>query len=172
MAVSVLLGWSLVVPTVFRLLGRRNGTLIAVIGGLLWLPPGFTTLPIGPVLLRFDKQGAIGLALLIAMLVWDRRALLSFRPRPLDAPVTTAARPSRRNIPSVSRGSVTLGRPRSGRSLSGSSEPLRLTGRGTGAPYRTGSQNSSERIRLTARTPASFDTYARVAGYPQERQKP
>lgn len=87
LAVAVLLGWSLAVPIAFRALGRRNGTLIAVIGGSLWLPPAYATLPLGLVTLRFEKQAAIGLALLIAMLVWDRRAVFAFRPKPLDAPM-------------------------------------------------------------------------------------
>jgi hypothetical protein len=87
LAIAVLLGWSLVVPLAFRVLGRRNGTLFAVIGGYLWLPPVVASLPLGFASLRFDKQAAIGLALLIAIVVWDRRAFWAFRPKPLDAPM-------------------------------------------------------------------------------------
>ncbi len=87
LAASVLLGWSLVVPTAFGIWGRRTGTLIGVVCGYLWLPPVAVYLPLGFASLRFDKQAAIGLALLIALVVWDRRALLAFRPKPLDAPM-------------------------------------------------------------------------------------
>ena len=86
LAVAVLLAWTPVVVALFRVLGRRNGTLVAVIGGYLLLPPIIVSLPGRFHGVIFGKQGAIGLALAVAMLVWDAKTLSKFRPRPLDVP--------------------------------------------------------------------------------------
>lgn len=81
-----LLVWTPIVVVLFRKLGRRNGTLFAVIGGSLLLPP--TGLPDSWILSLFlNKNAAIGLALLTAILVWDHQSLLRFRPSWWDLPI-------------------------------------------------------------------------------------
>ena len=87
LAVAVLLAWTPIVVVLFRVLGRRRGTLVAVIGGYLLLPPTVVSLPGRFHDFLFDKQAAIGLALGVSMLAWDARTLLRFRPRPIDVPV-------------------------------------------------------------------------------------
>ena len=87
LAVAVLLAWTPLVVVLFRVLGRRRGTLFAVIGGYLSLPPTVVYLPGRLHIFLFDKQAAIGLALGVSMLIWDARTLFRFRPRPIDVPV-------------------------------------------------------------------------------------
>jgi len=86
LGLALLLAWTPVVLVVFRVFGRRNGTIFAVIGGYLLLPPTFLTFQGWSHPQYFGKKGAIGLALIVAMLVWDARRLFRFRPHPLDAP--------------------------------------------------------------------------------------
>ena len=84
---SVLMAWSPVVVVLFRLLGRRRGTLAAVLGGYLLLPPVVLRMPGFFHFMAIDKDVAIGLALTFAILIWDARTLFRFRPSPLDVPM-------------------------------------------------------------------------------------
>ncbi|MFO0953215.1 MAG: hypothetical protein U0835_19080 [Isosphaeraceae bacterium] len=70
----------------FRLIGRRNGTLAAVVVGGLFLPQNRVSIAAPWQTFYFERQAAIGLALAVAMLVWDARALARFRPKLWDAP--------------------------------------------------------------------------------------
>ena len=89
LATAVFLAWSPVVVVLFKLLGRRTGTLAAVVGGYLFLPRTWIRPPGLLHFLYFEKQAAIGLAIALAMLVWDWRLLLRFRPKAWDIPVLT-----------------------------------------------------------------------------------
>ena len=86
LGLALLLAWTPVVAVLFRVIGKRNATLVAVIGGYLLLPPTMIRYPLGLHTREFGKIGAIGLALGVAMVVWDWRRLIRFRPHPLDVP--------------------------------------------------------------------------------------
>jgi hypothetical protein len=82
----VFAAWLPVVAILFRVLGPRRASLIAVLAGLLLLPReagdwlAFGTLTI-------NKRTVSGVALLLGLIVADPRALLKSRPRPLDVPM-------------------------------------------------------------------------------------
>ncbi len=84
---AVLLAWPPVVLILFRAVGPRRAVLVGLLGGLLFLPPGRAML--GPPGFAFpvDKWNVTGLALLLGVLIFDRRSLLRARPRWLDLPM-------------------------------------------------------------------------------------
>ena len=75
------------VPFLFRTLGPRRAVLIAIFGGLLVLPRGAQVLALGPATIELNKFLVSGLAVLLGVVLFDRRALLRARPDWLDLPM-------------------------------------------------------------------------------------
>ena len=84
---AVLLAWPPIVLILFRAIGPRRAVLVGLLVGLLFLPPGQVKL--GPPGFTFpvDKWNVTGLALLLGVLVFDRRSLLRTRPLWFDLPM-------------------------------------------------------------------------------------
>ena len=87
---AILAGWIPAVAVLFRLLGPRRATLIAILGGYLFLPSLFLEWPI-PGAIGFGKPHAIGLGLVLGILCCDRSSLWRARPRWLDLPMVAFA---------------------------------------------------------------------------------
>jgi len=88
--IAAFLLWSPVVVAVFRVYGRRAGTLVAVVGGNLLLP-GEAFYPAAGFPLRATKELAAGLALALGVLSRDGLSALRFRPRWVDLPAVVYA---------------------------------------------------------------------------------
>jgi hypothetical protein len=80
---AVLLAWPPVVLILFRAIGPRRAVLVGLLGGFLFLPAGQVKLGGFPV----DKWNVTGVALLLGVLLLDRRSLLRARPRWFDLPM-------------------------------------------------------------------------------------
>ncbi len=83
----VLAAWVPVVVILFRAIGPRRAALIAVIGGLLFLPRISLVVRSIP----FDKRTVTGLGLILAVALFGRRDLVRARPRWLDLPIVAFA---------------------------------------------------------------------------------
>jgi hypothetical protein len=79
----VLLAWALVVVILFRVLGPRRASTIAVLGGFLILPRYAALLDFPTI----ERRTIPGLALLLGVLLFDRRSLVHARPRWIDLPM-------------------------------------------------------------------------------------
>lgn len=86
LGLAVMLGWGLVAAWLFRALGPRRGTVIAVIGGNL-LVPCLVFNVVDESRLQFTQATAIGLAVAIGIVAGDPRALARMRPDWLDLPM-------------------------------------------------------------------------------------
>ena len=84
--VAVLLIWQPLVVVLFRRLGERVGTLIAIVGGTLILPT--VAFKVSPAIrIEITQRGAIGLAVLLGMLATRGRQLFPIRLRWIDLPI-------------------------------------------------------------------------------------
>ncbi len=83
LAAAVLILWVPAVVALFRALGPARASLVAILGGLLFLPR--VQLPVG--MLPFDKRVATGLGLILGVLCLDIRSWTRARPRWLDLPM-------------------------------------------------------------------------------------
>jgi len=87
-AVEVVLAvWAVAVAVLFRAVGPRRASLVAILGGLVLLPR--VGMMVGPA--PFDKRTATGLGLILGVLLFDRRALRGARARWLDLPMAAFA---------------------------------------------------------------------------------
>jgi hypothetical protein len=88
---SIWLAWLPVVAILFRAIEPRRAVLVAVLGGLLFLPAGH--LRVGPpsFTIQIDRWVTTGLGLILGALAFDRRSLSRFRPRWLDLPMVAYA---------------------------------------------------------------------------------
>jgi hypothetical protein len=84
---AVLLAWVPIVVILFRAIGPARAVLVGLLGGLLFLPVGQVKL--APTTLAFpvDKYNVTGLALIVGVLIFDRRSLMRARPHWLDLPM-------------------------------------------------------------------------------------
>jgi hypothetical protein len=83
---AALVGWVLLVWLLFRWLGPRRATLVAVIGGYAVLPSVYLETPLpGPI--GFGKPDAIAIGLVLGIVCFDRSTLRRARPHRLDLPM-------------------------------------------------------------------------------------
>ena len=81
---TVMVAWVPAVILLFKTLGGRRTTVIAVFVGCLFLPRGRTSFPVFFEPIFFEKKSLTGLGLLLGMLAFDRKAFSRFRPHWVD----------------------------------------------------------------------------------------
>jgi hypothetical protein len=84
---AVLIVWIPIVMILFRVLGPRQAVLVGLLGGTLFLPDCEVGFAASGFSFPFNKWIVTGLALILGVLVFDRRTLSRFRPQWLDLPI-------------------------------------------------------------------------------------